>query len=309
MRYVTNLIPEKARVLPAYFKSSNYAAINNSTTDALYWLAGTAVLVAAIINYNHFFLLVLLLVTGLLIIPPGHTFIERKLRFRFTIKLKLIFILLAATISTFLFTYYKKTDAEKAVIEQARQKRVAQLKAEEQQKEKERIDSFSYHITNAEHYVLKKKEKAALTESGKALSFAATAGEKAQVENIKARASLIHIKSLVSSAKYKSALSEINHLLTVQPSNKEVQYQQAVCLSKTGNTADAVAVLKSLINSGYTDAVSLHEKINPVRKRIAYYVTRCCDGSTSGSTGRGTCSHHGGVCNWREPVYEEYRKY
>jgi len=24
--------------------------------------------------------------------------------------------------------------------------------------------------------------------------------------------------------------------------------------------------------------------------------TKCCDGTTSSSTGRGTCSHHGGVC-------------
>jgi len=25
-------------------------------------------------------------------------------------------------------------------------------------------------------------------------------------------------------------------------------------------------------------------------------VTQCCDGTTSSSTGQGTCSHHGGVC-------------
>jgi hypothetical protein len=24
----------------------------------------------------------------------------------------------------------------------------------------------------------------------------------------------------------------------------------------------------------------------------------CCDGSRSGATGRGACSHHGGVCRW-----------
>jgi tetratricopeptide (TPR) repeat protein len=34
------------------------------------------------------------------------------------------------------------------------------------------------------------------------------------------------------------------------------------------------------------------------------YYSICCDGSRSGSTGRGTCSHHGGVCRtMKEPVY------
>ena len=30
---------------------------------------------------------------------------------------------------------------------------------------------------------------------------------------------------------------------------------------------------------------------------IELFSTTCCDGSSSTSTGRGTCSHHGGVCS------------
>lgn len=42
-------------------------------------------------------------------------------------------------------------------------------------------------------------------------------------------------------------------------------------------------------------------------KKIVGYCTLCNDGtrSPSCSTGRGTCSHHGGVAEWNAPIYEE----
>lgn len=41
--------------------------------------------------------------------------------------------------------------------------------------------------------------------------------------------------------------------------------------------------------------------------KTKYYIqSRCCDGSTSSSTGRGTCSHHGGVCRTEHVPYKEY---
>jgi tetratricopeptide (TPR) repeat protein len=36
-------------------------------------------------------------------------------------------------------------------------------------------------------------------------------------------------------------------------------------------------------------------------------ISRCCDGSSSYSTGRGTCSHHGGVCRTEREPYKEYQ--
>lgn len=60
---------------------------------------------------------------------------------------------------------------------------------------------------------------------------------------------------------------------------------------------------------GSTEAEKSYNKFNPLRKKVISYTTRCCDGTSSSSKGRGTCSHHGGVCNWNEPIYEEYRQY
>lgn len=41
--------------------------------------------------------------------------------------------------------------------------------------------------------------------------------------------------------------------------------------------------------------------------KIVGYCTLCRDGtrSPSCSTGRGTCSHHGGVAEWNAPIYDK----
>ncbi|MDB2656568.1 DUF3761 domain-containing protein [Crocinitomicaceae bacterium] len=87
-------------------------------------------------------------------------------------------------------------------------------------------------------------------------------------------------------------------------------YIRALCYEKLRDRQSALNDLKRAINLGHDDADKLHDRINPERRKISGYNIRCCDGSISYSTSRrGTCSHHGGVSNWNEPVYETYRKY
>ncbi|RZJ84224.1 MAG: tetratricopeptide repeat protein [Chryseobacterium sp.] len=109
--------------------------------------------------------------------------------------------------------------------------------------------------------------------------------------------------------KYKSALTEYATLISFDNADSEIYYQRAYCYYKLGNLKEAVADLTHSKSLGYESAITLYNKVNPLKKRISYYVTRCCDGSTSSAKGRGACSWHGGVCNWNDPVYEEYRKY
>lgn len=49
------------------------------------------------------------------------------------------------------------------------------------------------------------------------------------------------------------------------------------------------------------------KKIAGYKKVVVGYCTMCNDGtrSPSCSTGRGTCSHHGGVSEWNAPIYKE----
>ncbi len=59
----------------------------------------------------------------------------------------------------------------------------------------------------------------------------------------------------------------------------------------------------------YEDIGGLFGQKNPLVKRISHYITLCCDGTTSYSTGSGTCSWHNGVCDWKYPVYRNVPKY
>lgn len=117
------------------------------------------------------------------------------------------------------------------------------------------------------------------------------------------------INHLLQKHQYNAALPQINRLLAAQPNDTVFLYDRALCYSKTGHTKEAVADLNILMATNNTKATKLHNKINPLRKRIIGYETLCCDGSISYSTGRGTCSHHGGVCEWNHPVYETFREF
>lgn len=48
-------------------------------------------------------------------------------------------------------------------------------------------------------------------------------------------------------------------------------------------------------------------QLRELTAKTRYYTrTKCCDGTTSGSRGRGTCSHHGGVCGTEYIPYKEH---
>lgn len=74
------------------------------------------------------------------------------------------------------------------------------------------------------------------------------------------------------------------------------------------NNRDAALVYASLAKNGNKEAAKLYEKVNPMIRKYSHSMTRCCDGTTSGSSGRGACSHHGGVCG-SKTYYNESRKY
>ena len=76
---------------------------------------------------------------------------------------------------------------------------------------------------------------------------------------------------------------------------------------KQRNTIQAIHYLRKAYNlegKGGNACQLLREE---TRQRVVtgyYTYSVCCDGTTSSSTGRGTCSHHGGVCSTKsEPIY------
>lgn len=310
MRYVPNLIPESSKVLPDYFKGNIYDFTKkNPTRETILWIVGLIFLLLAVVSIRHPLMTLIFGFIGLLFTPTGKRFIERKLNFRLTPKIKTITVLALFIGSLPLANHYSKIDNKIAYEQKLLHEKAAKEKLIADKKEQQRKDSLKFYINQSNQFTKAHKLDDANKQLQYALAFASFPTEKEQIERQKIGIATIKTIDLVKAGKYKSAIPEINNLLTRDSSNPELIYNRAVCYSKTGKMQEAVNDLKQLIQMGNSSAEKLHNKINPIRKRVSYYVTRCWDGSTSNAKGRGACSHHGGVKNWNEPIYEEYRKY
>lgn len=310
MRYVPHLIPEQSKVLPEYFKGNVYMPPKqHAFKEVLLWIIGVCFCLAALFNIMHPFLFLIFGIIGFILLPPGHRFVERKLQFKFILKIK------AVTLSTLLLgampliSYYTRIDTQIVYKEKTLHEKEVREKVVIERKESQRKDSLAYYIQKSDQLAKDHKMDDAHKQLAYAASFARTETEQAEIDKQKTSLASIKSQELFKSGKYALALSEINDLLQTDPANEALKYNRAICYSKTGKIAEAVSDLRALVQSGYPGAEQAYDKINPTRKRVGYYVTRCRDGTTSNATGRGACSHHGGVKNWNEPVYEEYRKY
>jgi len=310
MRYVPNLIPDSSKVLPEYFKGDIYkASTKNPTRDTIFWILGIIFFICALASLKHPLLSLFFALLGFILVPSGHRFIEKKFRFRMTPKIKAV-VTSALFIGSFpLSNHYSDVDKQEAYQQKLVDEKVAKEKAIADQKEQQRKDSLSFYIQQSHQLSQNHKIDEANKQLQYALGFASTQTDKKQIEKEKLGIASIKTFDLVKEGKYQAALPELNTLLQSDPTNSDLLYNRAVCYSKTGKIQEAVTDLKPLVQAGNTEAVKLHDKINPIKKRITGYHRQCCDGTTSYSEGRGTCSGHGGVCNWNVPEYEEYRKY
>jgi len=197
------------------------------------------------------------------------------------------------------FANTKKAEDDK---EQEESENLAYAQVLEKEKlELVRQDSLVYFNHISDSLVKRKQLKKAIQFLDTAILYA----------NYTAKDSLVDKKAdhFIARRKYGEAIESLTVLASNNYELGETYFKRAKCYQKKRLKQEAVDDLRQAINYGNSDAEKLYEKINPERKRVSYYVTRCCDGSTSYAKGRGACSHHGGVCNWNEPVYETYRKY
>jgi hypothetical protein len=113
----------------------------------------------------------------------------------------------------------------------------------------------------------------------------------------------------INAFQYSSSIEKIKYLFSQDISNDKLYYLLGYSYENIGDKLSAIESYKISSDRGNTFATKKYEQLNPQKKRISHYVTLCCDGTISYSTGRGTCSWHGGVCEWNYPVYENYRDY
>ncbi|MBL7799850.1 MAG: hypothetical protein JNL95_03915 [Chitinophagales bacterium] len=310
MRYVPNLIPPKSKVLKDYFKGDVYqSSEQNKLHLFLGWFFGFVFLFAAFALLKHPLVSVLLALLAFVLLPPIHSWIEKTLRFRLTAKMQSIAgaILFVGTIP--LQGHYNRIDKIEEVQLRLLHEKDEKIKVENEQKDQIRKDSLAYYIQCGSDLTQLHKTDEAIKKLDHALLFANHSTEIEQVEAKRTEISVLKTDDLIQIGKYQSALQELEKLALSSGNNSDILYKRAICLSRTGRIQDAINDCKSAIQLGSGDAEKLYNQINPIQRRVSFYITRCCDGSSSNAKGRGACSHHGGVCDWNEPVYEEYRKY
>lgn len=199
-----------------------------------------------------------------------------------------------------------------ALAEQQRQAEIAEKLEKERvakEKEQQRLDSLSYHLNLAQLKLDERKKMDALKEFELALPF--TDSESKSTISYKIA------EILFANKKYEEALRYYWYVKNDPARLDTLNYNRAICFVQTGDIASAVSELRQSIWSKRGEI--LFNKINPVKtrvryvdnpvkkKRVAYHIILCGDGSTSHSSSRrGTCSRHGGVADWSHPIYETY---
>ena len=213
-------------------------------------------------------------------------------------KLKIILLILPLLIAFFLFRSYNQQKIEKL--------RVEKLAAEAQKlkSEEERIqllkDSSNFYLKLA----ISSSENKKLENTLKYLDSSLV------VYPLNYEAQFQKGIILQKNKRYQEALNIFNDI-----SNKTDQFSYDLflikghSLLKMNRKKEAIASFYKASQLGNREAKLFYEKLNPLVKKVIGYRTKCCDGTYSKAKGKGACSHHGGVCNWNEPIYSETRKY
>jgi tetratricopeptide (TPR) repeat protein len=103
---------------------------------------------------------------------------------------------------------------------------------------------------------------------------------------------------------YRSAIKHYRSYVDLDKTNDIVLSNLAFCYLERKSKSQAIKYYKMAADLGNIEACKQHRELTA---RIRYNTqSRCCDGSLSYSTGRGTCSHHGGVCTIEHTPYKEY---
>jgi tetratricopeptide (TPR) repeat protein len=103
---------------------------------------------------------------------------------------------------------------------------------------------------------------------------------------------------------YRDAIKHYKKYIEFDNSNANVLCNLGYCYNQLNSKSKAKEYYKFSADLGNIEACQQYRELTA---RTRYYTRSvCCDGSTSSSTGRGTCSHHGGVCGIEHVPYKEY---
>jgi hypothetical protein len=175
---------------------------NNRFLTLLGWFFGIFFLLGALVSIQHPFLALFYGLLGFILLPPGHLWIEKKLKFRLTIKVKSLVVvaLFAATIP--LAFHYAKID-----------KRDEEGQAEIGRNEQQKKDSLNFYIQVSSQFKKEHKIDEASKELHRALVFASSKDDKDLIAKDSIDIAITEAIDLVKSGKYLPALDQLNRLI------------------------------------------------------------------------------------------------
>lgn len=115
----------------------------------------------------------------------------------------------------------------------------------------------------------------------------------------------LHLASIeLTRLDFRHAVKHYRQYVEIDEQNDIVYSNLAYCYIQLNNKKRAKKYYKLAAELGNEEACKQFRELSAkTRYRVR---SVCCDGSTSSSTGRGTCSHHGGVCDVEYIPYKEY---
>jgi hypothetical protein len=306
MPYIPNLIPPEHQVLPEYFNGKNPINQQGQKPPSPFWYFAAAILTTAgIFNAERPWMAASLILTATLCTPYGKRKLESAAHFQLTLKLRLWFCLILLLLNIPLVFYYQHEGFLATQRQATLQQQARQFSADSAKKEQLRRDSLYQQISQSRHQTL----KTAWVTLVNADRLAKTPEDKDTLTKTWHLLALSLSSQLINEGRYNQAQLILADQFKREPGSPSLLYNRALCYYRSGNIRLAVNDLDSARSSGFKEANRLYNKLNPLKKHVAYYCTLCCDGSTSDATGRGACSWHGGVCQWNHPIYETSRKY
>jgi tetratricopeptide (TPR) repeat protein len=193
---------------------------------------------------------------------------------------------------------YRKAEIEKVQHEQAEQAKQLQIKIADEKKQVALLDSSNRLVTLGRTAFKKKRFSRANALFDQALTVSPPNEDALFLKGWYFKETKQFDKAALLFARIGSSSEK----------HDEALVEEGLCLVKK-NPAQAVALFREASALNNSRASKLYNKYNPIRRRITGYITRCCDGTSSGARGRGACSHHGGVCNWNDTIYTKSRRY
>jgi hypothetical protein len=109
---------------------------------------------------------------------------------------------------------------------------------------------------------------------------------------------LYNVRNYKNYKNYSLAVKEYSRILhkVHDPIIKStIYYERSICHVGLEDTVSAVKDLRKAIKLGHEGAEAYHNKINPEIEVDDYTISICKDGHRSRCSGKGCCSHHGGV--------------